>query len=95
MNVVSVYYYFIPLYNTLSKISNRSLYSFTLVLEVRFCYTKFILLFIDQGFAETLLTGASCTDDARVKVPSFISKVTFSTILNIPQRRYPFVLLIV
>ena len=39
--------------NTLS-ISTLSPYIFALVLKVRFCYTKFMLLYINQGLAETL-----------------------------------------
>ena len=39
---------------TLSKISNWSPYIFTLVFNVRFDYTKFMLLLINQGFARTL-----------------------------------------
>ena len=68
-----------------------------LVLKVRFGYTKVcsykstkILQRLCRSF-HLKMTGSSCKDDARVKVPSF-QKVTFSsTILNIPQRCYPIV----
>ena len=45
-----------------------------------------MLLLINHGFAEALqvislkMTGTFCTDDTRVKVPSF-KKVTFSTMV--------------
>ena len=41
------------------------------------------------------MAGMSCTDDARVKVPSFQNVTVFSTIWDIPQRRHPFVFLFV
>ena len=64
----------ICLCSTLSKISNLSPYIFTLVLKVRFhAYINQPRLYRDSAghFMDT-----SCTDDARVKVPS-IQKVTF------------------
>ena len=41
------------------------------------------------------MTGTSCKDDGRVKVPSFQKVTVFSRILDNPQRCYPFVILFV
>ena len=38
---------------------------------------------------------SSCTDKIRVNVPSFQKITLFTTILNIPQKHYPFAYLIV
>ena len=40
------------------------------------------------------MAGTSCTDDARVKVPSFQKVAVFSTILDIPHKRHPFCILV-
>ena len=37
------------------------------------------------------MIGTSCTDDARVKVPSFQKVTFFATIRNIQKRRHSFV----
>ena len=43
------------------------------------------------GSFQIKMTGSSFTDEIRVKVPSFLKKITlFKTILNIPQKHYPF-----
>ena len=70
------------LHSTLSKISNWSPYIFTLVLKVRFGAS------INQPLCRSFhlkMTGTSCRDDARVKVPSF-QKVTFFLQYYIFQR---------